>query len=87
MSATRRLDEGEVFVWTIEPNADWHHSKFPDPLITVDYDANDRPFQIVAIGPKAAELERVMRDGALARLRDTDDPEIAADVERVLATA
>lgn len=46
----------ELFVMTANADGIWHHSKFPHPLITVDYDANDKVIQVVALGPPAERL-------------------------------
>jgi hypothetical protein len=84
-SAIRRLDEGEVFVWTLDPDAEWAYSKFPAKLITVDYDKDDRPIKIVAIGPEAARLERAVTENATARLRELAHTDMATDVDLALA--
>jgi hypothetical protein len=39
-----------------------HHSKFPDPLITVDYALDDRAIGIVLAGSKADELRSALRE-------------------------
>jgi len=84
-SAIRRLDEGEVFVWTLDPDAEWAYSKFPDRLITVDYDKDDRPIKIVAIGPEAKRLERTMAEDATGRLRELAHSDVAEEVNLALA--
>lgn len=43
----------DVFVMSLHPDGEWHHSKFPHPLITVDYDSAGRVIQIVGVGPMA----------------------------------
>jgi hypothetical protein len=83
-SAVRRLDEGEVFVWTINPDAEWAYSKFPARLITVDYDSEDRPIKIVAIGPEAKRLEKAIVENATDRLRELAS-DVASDVDLVFA--
>ncbi|MDP8909982.1 MAG: hypothetical protein M3N47_12915 [Chloroflexota bacterium] len=82
-SAIRRLDEGEVFVWTLDPDAEWAYSKFPAKLITVDYDKDDRPIKIVAIGPEAVRLERAVSENATGRLRELA-PDVADEVNLAL---
>lgn len=46
----------DIFSVVIDAEAEWHHSKFPHPLITIDYDAQDKPIQVVAIGPVADRM-------------------------------
>lgn len=84
-SAIRRLDEGEVFVWTLDPDAEWAYSKFPAKLITVDYDKANRPIKIVAIGPEAARLQSAVSDNAVSRLRELAQTDVADEVNLVLA--
>lgn len=45
----------DVFTLVVR-DGDWDHSRFPHPLITIDYDAADNPIQIQAVGPIAASL-------------------------------
>lgn len=47
-----------VFVIIIDPIGEWHHSTFPEPLITVDHDADDNVIKIVAVGRAARELAK-----------------------------
>ncbi|MCP9489947.1 MAG: hypothetical protein MSC31_08735 [Solirubrobacteraceae bacterium MAG38_C4-C5] len=84
-SAVRRLDEGDVFVWTLDPDAEWAYSKFPARLITVDYDKHDRPIKVVAIGPEAERLERTVVENATDRLYELAQPDVAEEVNLALA--
>jgi len=56
MPTTTSMDDGAVFVISVDPTADWDHSTFPEPLITTDYDAADNLIKIVAVGKAAREL-------------------------------
>ncbi|MDQ6804445.1 MAG: hypothetical protein M3065_05665 [Actinomycetota bacterium] len=56
MPSTTSLDDGAVFVISVDPTADWDHSTFPEPLITVDHDAEGNVIKIVAVGKAAREL-------------------------------
>lgn len=56
MPSTTSMDDGAVFVISVDPTADWDHSTFPEPLITVDHDAEDNVIKIVAVGKAAREL-------------------------------
>lgn len=56
MPSTTSLDGGAVFVISVDPTADWDHSTFPEPLITVDHDAEGNVIKIVAVGNAAREL-------------------------------
>lgn len=47
---TEVLDDGHVTVVTFDPDAEWDHSEFPEPLITSDYDAGGRVFRVVIVG-------------------------------------
>jgi hypothetical protein len=64
--STRRAGT-EILNVVIDGEADWHHSAFPSPLIMIDYDANDRPIQVVAVGP-VADLVCSRLDALLAEL-------------------
>lgn len=44
--------------------------KFPAKLITVDYDKDNRPIKIVAIGPEAARLQSAVSDNAQTDVAD-----------------
>lgn len=46
------LNEGEVLYIAIDPNGVWARSEFPDPLITVDYDADNKVIGISPAGPR-----------------------------------
>lgn len=52
------LKESNVdpFVIIIDNTAEWHHSTFPEPLITLDYDAEGHVIKIVALGSAARKL-------------------------------
>jgi hypothetical protein len=84
---TETLDGGDVFVITIDPESDWSYSRFPHPLITLDYDRDGNLIQIVAVGPEAKRLSASLTDTVLDELRDSDDREATHDVERALAVA
>ncbi len=75
----------EIFTWTIDPDAEWASSKFPAKLITVDYDNANRPIKIVAVGPEAARLERVVSDNVASRLSELAQPDIADEVRKAVA--
>jgi hypothetical protein len=50
----------DIFNVVVNPDGVWDYSRFPHPLITIDYDRNDKPIQVVAIGPIARRMkERV----------------------------
>jgi hypothetical protein len=79
------LREGEVFVWDLDPDAEWAYSKFPAKLITVDYDKANRPIKIVAIGPEATRLQSAAADCVISRLRELAQTDIADEIGLVLA--
>ncbi len=56
MPSTTSMDGGAVFVISVDPTADWDHSTFPEPLITVDHDAEGNVIKIVAVGKAARDL-------------------------------
>lgn len=63
-----------VFVWTIDPDAEWAYSKFPSRLITIDYDANDRVIKMVAVGPEAERIEAALGAGTLTMWQPEERP-------------
>jgi hypothetical protein len=77
MPSTRRLDEGAIFVVSIDPTADWDHSTFPEPLITVDYDRDGKVIKIVAVGKAARELAQATSDRLSSLI---DDRAVAREV-------
>jgi hypothetical protein len=85
---TEHLDGGAVFVITINPEAEWSYSKFPHPLVTVDYDADDKLFKIVAVGSMATILCAAVKETLLGGLEKRDtDAEVVGDLDRELVTA
>jgi hypothetical protein len=82
MPSTSSLDDGAVFVISVDPTADWDHSTFPEPLITVDHDADDNVIKIVAVGAAARELSSATTS-ALTKL--ITDAGAAHAVEEALA--
>ena len=89
MPRTESFDDGAVFVVSVNPEGDWHHSRFPQPFVTVDYDADDNVLQVVAVGTAARELAASMRDSVLQALEPASDtdPEVLRDVSLALAAA
>ena len=83
MPRTASYDDGLVYVITVDPTATWHHSTFPDPLITVDHDEAGKIIKVVALGKMARELSR-HRQHADAIIGDTNE---AAAIGVALATA
>jgi hypothetical protein len=82
---TEHLDGGAVFVVTINPDAEWSYSKFPHPLITVDYDAEGNPFKIIAVGSKAKELGIAVKERLLGDLhKENTDAEVVGDLDDAL---
>jgi hypothetical protein len=82
MPSTATLDGGAVFVIDVDPTAEWHHSTFPEPLITVDHDADDAVIRIVAVGEAARRLSSATK-GVLQEL--ITDASAASVVEAALA--
>lgn len=82
-----RLDT-HVLAFAIHPDAEWAYSKFPHPLITADYDAQDRLIQIVAVGRMAVDPLQALRGSIGELLSTTDDaPEVGRDFSRELEPA
>ena len=82
MPSTSTLDGGAVFVIDVDPTAEWHHSTFPEPLITVDHDADGTVIKIVAVGEAARRLNSAT-SAALHEL--IHDASTASALEAVLA--
>lgn len=70
MPSTTSMDAGLVFVISVDPTADWHHSTFPEPLITVDHDAEDNIIKIVAVGRAARQLAKATSETLAALIGD-----------------
>lgn len=78
------LNEGEVLYIAIDPDGVWARSEFPDPLITVDYDADDNVIGISPAGPRVSPTlhtyEEWLRDDQpdptelIARLGEIREP-------------
>lgn len=56
------LNEGEVLYIAIDPDGVWARSEFPDPLITVDYDADDNVIGISPAGPRVSHTLHVYEE-------------------------
>jgi hypothetical protein len=85
---TEHLDDGAVFVITINPAAEWDHSKFPHPLVTADYDADGKLFKIVAVGSMAKHLSTAVKDVIIKDLgKPAVDPEVVTDLDSALVAA
>jgi hypothetical protein len=82
MLKTSTLDDGLVFVIDVDPTAEWHHSTFPEPLITIDRDGNDAVIKIVAVGGAARELTSATA-AVLQKL--VQNAEVATELEAALA--
>jgi hypothetical protein len=56
------IDDGDVIAiqWESPEHGKLGGSKFPQPLITVDYALDGRPFQLVLAGERARELRRAL---------------------------
>ena len=87
MPRTETLEGGDVFVVTLDPEGTWDHSKFPHPLVTIDYDNDGRAIQVVAVGPEARRLSAALHTTLLDDLRDSAEPDAVRDVEQALAIA
>lgn len=48
------LNDGQVIYIAIDPDGEWARSEFPQPLITVDYNADDEVIGISSAGPAVA---------------------------------
>lgn len=46
------LNEGQILYIALDPDGVWARSEFPHPLVTVDYDAEDRVIGISPAGPR-----------------------------------
>ena len=46
------LNEGQVLYIALDPDGVWARSEFPHPLVTVDYDDEDRVIGISPAGPR-----------------------------------
>jgi hypothetical protein len=57
------IDDGDVIAiqWESPEHGKLGGSKFPQPLITVDYALDGRPFQLVLAGARADELRAGLR--------------------------
>ena len=84
MPRTASYDDGLVYVITVDPTATWHHSTFPDPLITVDHDEAGKIIKVVALGKMARELSAATASTLTALIGDTNE---AAAIGVALATA
>ncbi len=87
MPRTESLDDGRVFVVSVDPTAQWDHSKFPHPLLTVDYDAAGNVIQVVAVGAQArrmAEETTASLRGLVQDLDTVEDAEAVQDLEAAL---
>jgi pyruvate/2-oxoglutarate/acetoin dehydrogenase E1 component len=84
---TEHLDEGAVFVITIDPEAEWHTSKFPTPLVTADYDRDGKLFQMVVVGAMAKHLSAAVKSTLHADLNELVDHEVIDDLDKVLVAA
>jgi hypothetical protein len=87
---TESFDGGDVLAIALDPDGVWAYSKFPHPLVTADYDADDRLIGIVAVGPAAVEplgelLEGIVR--ALAEQGSRSETSEARDVTMDLQEA
>lgn len=84
MPRTASYDDGLVYVITVEPTATWHHSTFPNPLITVDHDEAGNIIKIVALGKMARELSAATASTLSALIGNNDE---ASAIGAALATA
>lgn len=84
MPSTTSYDDGAVFVITVDPTATWHHSTFPEPLITVDHDDAGNIIKIVALGKMARRLADATTSTLTALIGDTDE---ASAIGEALAAA
>lgn len=75
-----------MFVVVVNPEGEWHHSRFPDPFLTVDYDVDDKVVRLVAVGTAAHALAASMRDSVLHALDPVDEQHthVVKDLERAL---
>jgi hypothetical protein len=73
MPSTTSYDDGLVFVITIDPTGTWHHSTFPEPLITVDHDEAGNIIKIVALGRMARQLAEATTSTLTALIADADE--------------
>jgi hypothetical protein len=81
---TASYDDGLVFVITVDPTATWHHSTFPDPLVTVDHDEAENIIKVVALGKMARELSAATANTLTAHIGDSAE---ATAIGAALATA
>jgi hypothetical protein len=79
MPSTASYDDGLVFVITIDPTATWHHSTFPEPLITVDHDEAGGIIKIVALGKTARQLAEATTSTLTALIADADEASAIGD--------
>lgn len=65
---------GDTYSVSIKLSEDkWARSDFPDPLMTIDYDANDKVIGVGALGSLAPELLNAYTDWfKIGRLDDVD---------------
>lgn len=84
MPSTKSYDDGLVFVITVDPTATWHHSTFPEPLITVDHDEAGKIIKIVALGKVARQLAEATTNTLAALVADADE---ATAIGEALAAA
>ena len=78
-----KFGDSVIYV-ALDPNGVWDQSRFPHPLITADYDGDDRLIGISAAGPKAQQLLKSLIE-EIGELEGVD--EIARDLEDALAEA
>lgn len=44
------LSEGEIIVIARDEDGEWHHSEFPHPIVTLDYDKDNNLLQVTVAG-------------------------------------
>lgn len=79
--ALQVIDDSDVIAiqWSF-PEGGIKSSDFPQPLVTVDYALDNRPIQLVLVGPRALELRKALGEPRESR----EEASYKAALERIV---